>query len=51
MRPTIDLACRPARRALLLERDGIAVDAALREHLEGHGRRGDGRPRGPATAR
>jgi dienelactone hydrolase len=34
---TIDLASGQARRALLLERDGIAVDAALREHLEGEG--------------
>jgi hypothetical protein len=34
---SIGLASGPARRALLLERDGIAVDAALKEHLEHEG--------------
>ena len=34
---SIGLASGPARRALLLERDGIPVDAALKEHLEHEG--------------
>jgi dienelactone hydrolase len=34
---TVDLTSLRARRALLLDRDGIAVDAALRGHLEAAG--------------
>jgi dienelactone hydrolase len=34
---TIELASGPVRRALLIERDGIGVDAVLRAHLEHEG--------------
>lgn len=47
--PSLALPPRPGRRVLLLERDGLPVDRALREHFERAGAQVDVEPAGDYT--